>query len=76
MKMQRCPLCHNHCPIDSLSCSKGKKHFASEAGKEQDKKHDKVQGKEQSKDRETDRQQPALTAICALSERNYRVETR
>jgi len=47
MKMQRCPLCHNHCPIDSLSCSKGKKHFVSEADKKQDKKqekkHDKVQ---------------------------------
>ena len=49
MKMQRCPLCHNHCPIDSLSCSKGKKYFASEADKEQDKKQDKKQDRKQDK---------------------------
>lgn len=60
MKMQKCPLCHNHCPADSLSCSKGKKHFAAESGgkptkesadgKHEEKKHPKDRhGKEYEK---------------------------
>lgn len=32
MKVKNCPLCHNHCAADSLSCGKGRKYFLSKSG--------------------------------------------
>lgn len=47
MELENCPLCHNHCSVDSLSCNKGRDYFSAGSGSQtaEETENDKQEGK-------------------------------
>jgi len=45
-ELKNCPICHNHCPIDSLSCDRGRNYFSASADPENPESRDSRDGRE------------------------------